>query len=75
MGFGTAIAGTRDSDIPCDKCGTSYVYIKNGKCTNCFGKNRAVSPPVKSMELVNRRRKLLKEKEENEINNNYYFEG
>jgi len=55
----------------CLKCGTNYRYIETGKCANCCRKSHQ---DHSNMEMVNKRRKLLKEKELREIDNNHYFE-
>lgn len=55
----------------CQKCHTDYRYIDSGKCVSC---SRASSQNFTNMELVNKRRRLQKEQEEKQINNNFYFE-
>lgn len=56
----------------CGKCGTNYRYIETGKCATC---SRANHQHHSNMEVINKRRKLLKEKELRKINNDFYFEG
>jgi len=56
----------------CPVCGTTFIYANTGKCVSCSKRKPGLST---NMKLVNRRRKLQKEREENNFNNDsFYFE-